>query len=109
MTNFNGDWLCNTCSNQYLITIDQTKRVNSHCAPITLIPYCIEYNNELTIDASNYECTECDSSYYLMDNKCHPRVYYPENCETYSLYHDFCVECYSGFYLTNSKICEAYP
>jgi hypothetical protein len=105
----NSKIICETCPANYILSTEAAVQEESLCVVLSPISNCVEYDNTAISLTSTYRCTKCADDYFLKENACEVRMKVTDNCAANSLYNDYCANCVDGFYMTNSRLCEAYP
>jgi hypothetical protein len=100
-------------------------QLDNACYPYSTIDNCAEYSVDgvslsteigdlQEIDKSNFECTRCNSGFYITRSgyACTAREHKPAQCNEYTLDAEECIGCNDGYFLegtgVNSK-CVVYP
>ena len=102
---------CTQCINDdYIISTNTDLFDPTICMTFVPISNCAQYDVQTLISASTFECTECDTNFYLTGGSCEARTNFPEFCETYNPTEDKCLSCEAGYFIESTGLtCTPYP
>ena len=71
--------------------------------------YCYKYEEENKCEAGDiYKCLKCEQNYVLYEDECYKCGEGCLKCQIVDNEYN-CIECYSGYLLTDNKICDQCP